>query len=327
MEWKNKKVLVTGASGFIASHLTRKLVNDGAEVFILTRYADIVDNVRIADIWDKVRIIEGDIRNNDALEQFKGIEFDVVFHLAAYNHVGSSFTRISESFDVNGKGTANILEATNFKRFVYMSTSEIYGLQKEVPFREDFNPQPLSPYGIGKYAGELYCRMKMQIDKMPIVVIRSFNNFGPYQGQRAVIPELIIKGLKGEPIELTKGEQTREFNFVTNIVEGLLLAAEKKEAIGKVINLGSGEDISIANLAKKIHELTGKKSELKIGALDYRPTEIWKMYSDSTKAKEILGWTPKVSFDEGLKMTVEWFKKFYNVYYGDKSPLTDLGKH
>ena len=166
----------------------------------------------------------------------------------------------------------------------------------------------------------------MYVKNMPITIVRSFNNFGPYQSQRAVIPELIIKCLKGEPIETTEGKQTREFNLVTNIVDGLLLAAEKEEAIGEIINLGSGKDISIADLAKKIHELTGSKSRLKIGSLKYRPTEIWKMYCDSSKAKKMLGWEPKVSFDEGLKITVAWFKKFYEAYYSKDSHLVRLGE-
>ena len=326
MSWKNKKILVTGASGFIGSHLTRRLVKEGADVTILVLYDDITNNVRISDVWGKLKTVEGDIRNLDSLKQLKEHDFDVVFHLAAYNHVGSSFIHINESFDVNGKGTANLLESTNFKRFVYMSSSEIYGYQEEVPFKENFNPRPLSPYGIGKYSGELYCRMKMYVKNMPITIVRSFNNFGPYQSQRAVIPELIIKCLKGEPIETTEGKQTREFNLVTNIVDGLLLAAEKEEAIGEIINLGSGKDISIADLAKKIHELTGSKSRLKIGSLKYRPTEIWKMYCDSSKAKKMLGWEPKVSFDEGLKITVTWFKKFYEAYYSKDSHLVRLGE-
>ena len=324
---QNKKVLVTGASGFIGSHLTRRLCNEGADVTILTLYNDIINNIRINDLWNNLNIIEGDVRDLDSLKQFKKHDFDVVFHLAAYNHVGDSFTHITQNLDVNGRGTPNVLESTNFGRFVYMSTSEIYGLQKQVPFKEDFDPSPLSPYSIGKYTGELYCRMKMQVENKHITVVRSFNNFGPYQSQKAIIPELIINCLKGEEIKTTEGKQTREFNFVSNIVDGLLLAAEKKEALGEIINLGSGEDISIAELAKKIHEFSNSKSELKIGALEYRPTEIWKMYCDNTKAKEILDWKPNTSFDEGLKITIDWFRRFYEIYYGKESQLTKLGNN
>ena len=135
----NKNVLVTGAAGFIASHLVRKLVSLGANVTIITQYKSLIDNVRIADTWDKVNIIEADIRNIDSLNQIKKLKPEIVYHLAAYNHVGNSFTHISECFDVNAKGTANLMEACKgCEKFIYISTSEIYGHQEEVPFKENF---------------------------------------------------------------------------------------------------------------------------------------------------------------------------------------------
>jgi len=324
---RNKKILITGAGGFIASHLTRKLVNLGANVSIITKYKSIIDNVRINKIWDEVSVIEADIRNLDSLKQIKQLKPDIVYHFAAYNHVGNSFIHISECFDVNAKGTANIMEVCNdCSRFIYISTSEVYGHQEKVPFKEDFNPMPISPYSITKYSGELYARMKYHQRKYPVVVLRPFNNFGPYQSEAAIIPEITINCLLGREIKSTEGKQTREFNFVENMVDGFILAAKKDEAIGEIINLGSGQEISIKDLILKIHELTNSSSKLNIGSLKYRPTEIWRMFCDNTKAKKLLGWEPKISFEEGLKKTIEWYKDYINLYYRKNSNLSKLSE-
>ena len=322
---KNKNVLVTGGGGFIASHLTRRLVNLGADVSIITKYKSLIDNVRIADVWDDINVIEADIRNIDSLNQIKELKPDIVYHLAAYNHVGHSFIHISECFDVNAKGTANLIEACNTcSKFIYTSTSEIYGYQEKVPFEEDFKPQPISPYSISKYTGELYARMKNHQNKYPVVILRPFNNFGPYQSEKAIIPEIIINCLLGKEIKSTEGNQTREFNYIENIIDGFILAAKEDKAIGEIINLGSGQDISIKNLILKIHELTNSRSKLSIGSLEYRPTEIWKMFCENSKSRNILGWKPNISFEEGLKKTIKWYKNYIDLYYKKDKGLSKL---
>ena len=324
---KNKNILVTGAAGFIGSHLTRKLVNLGANVSIITKYNSLIDNARLSDIWEKLNVIEADIRDIDSLEQIKKLKPEIIYHLAAYNHVGHSFTHVSQCFDVNAKGTANLMEACKgCSKFIYTSTSEIYGYQEKVPFKEDFNPRPISPYSITKYSGELYARMRYHQDKYPVIVLRPFNNFGPYQSEKAIIPEIIINCLLGNEIKSTEGKQTREFNFVENIIDGFILAAEKEGVVGKIINLGSGQDISIKNLILKIYKLTNSNSKLSIGSLEYRPTEIWKMFCENKKAKEILGREPKISFEEGLKKTVEWYKNYIELYYNKEKGLPRLSK-
>jgi nucleoside-diphosphate-sugar epimerase len=245
--------------------------------------------------------------------------------MAAYNHVGDSFLHVNEALMSNALATANLLEyGPAFGRFIYTSTSEVYGLQRSVPFKEGNNPLPISPYAIGKYTGELYARMKRQAEKKPIVCVRPFNVFGPYQSERAIIPELIIKCLRNEPIETTKGMQTREFNYVDNIVDAFLTFCSIKKLPEDVINIGNQKDISIAKLVKTIHKLTASKSELRIGTLTYRPTEIWRMRSDSSRAKTLLKWKPRVSFEEGLRRTVEWYRKYANVFYEPRSVLYSL---
>ena len=324
---RNKNVLVIGGTGFIGSHLTRRLVKMGANVSVTTKYKSIIDNLRLVDVWNKLNVIEMDIRDNDSVSQLRELKPEIVFHLAAYNHVGHSFVHISECFDVNARGTANVMEACKgCSKFIYTSTSEIYGYQENVPFKEDFNPRPISPYSIGKYSGELYARMKYHQNKYPVIVLRPFNTFGPYQSEKAVIPEMIIDCLLGREIKSTEGKQTREFNFVENIVEGFILAANNDNAIGEIINIGSGEDISIKNLILNIHMITNSRSKLSIGALKYRPTEIWKMYCDNSKAKQILKWKPNVSFEDGLKKTVNWYKRYIEQFYKKGSMLRDLSE-
>ena len=231
--WKGQRVLVTGGGGFIASHLCRRLAHEGAKVYVLTRYNSVFDNIRLADLWDRVAPIESDLRNPDSLKQIQSIRPSLVYHFAAYNHVGDSFTHVSEAIDVNGKGTVNLLEAYGaYRRFIYISSSEVYGHQKRVPFMESAQPYPISPYAVGKYAGELYARMVRHVYRKPIVVLRPFNAFGPYQSPRAIIAELILNCLRGEDIVTTKGVQTREFNYVDNLVDGFLLAATSPKAVG-----------------------------------------------------------------------------------------------
>ena len=322
---KNRKVLVTGGAGFIGSHLVKRMVGLGADVSVVVKYNSIIDNVRLSSVWNEISVIEADLRNIDSLRQFHGQSFNVIFHLAAYNHVGDSFMHVSEALMSNAIGTANLLESgVEFERFVYTSTSEVYGYQESVPFQEDFFPFPISPYSIGKYAGELYSKFKRHQTGKPIICLRPFNTFGPYQSERAVIPEVIIKCLRGVLLETTEGKQTREFNYIDNQIDGFLFAAEKDPPCEEVINIGSHQEIAICDLIKKVHELCESKSELRIGALQTRPTEIWRMCSDFSRAKEILGWEPKVSFEEGLKRTIAWYRKYLDVFYQSSSNLNRL---
>ena len=308
---KNKRVLVSGGSGFIPSHLVKRLLADGAKVAITVRYDNIVKNERLRDCWDDITVIEADLRNRGALAHTRKFKPDYVFHLAAYNHVGQSFTQVEECFDVNAKGTANLLDSCgDLEKFVYMSTSEVYGHQKAVPFIETMTPDPISPYAITKYAGEMYCRLKQRMDgSFPIIVVRPFNVYGPYQSSKAVIPELITNCLKGLPIRTTKGEQTREFNYVSDIVDGLIRAAEHKGRVDGPINIAAGREVPICDLVRTIAKITNTKSKVEIGAIPYRPTEIWRMYADSSRSRKLLGWKPKVSLEDGLKLTVDWFRE------------------
>ncbi len=306
------RVLVTGASGFIGSHLVRRLLADGASVGVTVRYDSVIKNERLRESWADVHVIEADLRNRGALAAVRDFRPSIVFHLAAYNDVGGSFRQVEECFDVNAKGTANLLDhCGEVDRFVYMSTSEVYGHQEAVPFAESMCPEPISPYAITKYAGELYCRMKQRIGGRPsVVVVRPFNTYGPYQSVRAVIPEMIIKCLRNEPVVATTGRQTREFNFVTDVVDGLVRAAQCNVPVEGPVNLATGCEIAIRDLARLVAELTGSGSDLQIGALPHRPTEIWRMFAQAERARELLGWEPRVPLREGLASTIDWYRTY-----------------
>ena len=314
-----KEILVTGGSGFIGSHLVRRLVKSGHNVSVIVKYKSIIDCPRLVSVWSDINIIEADLRNIDSVLNVRKSKkkYDIVFHLAAYNHVGDSFLHIHESLISNLISTANLLEfGPKFKKFIYTASSEVYGFQNKVPFKETDLPFPISPYAIGKYSGELYARMKkhQNINKK-ILCLRPFNTFGPYQSERAIIPEIIIKCLKGETIKTTEGLQTREFNYVDNIVDAFIASVDVPKIPYTPINIGSGEEISIRDLVKTIHKLTNSSSKLFIGAIETRPTEIWRMRSESKKAESILKWKGKINFEEGLNLTIKWFKKFLKIYF------------
>ena len=322
---KNKRVLVTGGAGFIGSHLVKQLLASGAKVSVIVKYNSIIDNIRLSSIWEDIQVYEADLRNIDSLRQFKDTTFDQVFHLAAYNHVGDSFLHYNEALQSNAIATDNLMEfLPSFGTFLYMSSSEVYGYQQIVPFREDSLPNPISPYAVGKYGGELFAKMKRLQTGAAIVCVRPFNTFGPYQSERAVIPELIIKCLRGHLVKTTKGLQTREFNYVDDIVGGLITAIQNHQITEEVINLGSNKEISIVELVKEIHSETNSSSPLEIGALEGRPTEIPRMSADSSLARKKLMWKPKIPFVKGLRKTIDWYRKYIDLYYQSSSSLNQL---
>ena len=167
---REKTVLVTGGAGFIGSHLVRRLVQEGARVTVVVKYRSMIDSVRLAPVWDDIEVVEADLRNLDSARSLANVSYDVVFHLAAYNHVGDSFTHVQESILSNMLATANLMEAgLEYERFIYIASSEVYEFQEEIPFTESSMPFPISPYAVGKYGGELYAKMKLKL-KMEILL-------------------------------------------------------------------------------------------------------------------------------------------------------------
>ena len=321
---KNKKVLVTGGAGFIGSHLVHRLVNIGAKVSVIVKYNSIIDSPRLVKVWNKINIIEADLRNTDSVTEMKKMKFDFVFHLAAYNHVGDSFKHVFENVNSNLLSTVNLLNhGPKINKLIHMGTSEIYGVQKILPFNVKEMPNPMSPYAVSKYSSELFSLLKSKHTKLDLLCVRPFNTFGPFQSEKAIIPEIILKCLQNKEIKTTGGKQTREFNYIDNIIDGILLLNKKIKHSFEPINIGSNSPIAIRDLVKKIHKYSNSSSKLKIGSLQYRSNEIWNMQANNRLITS-KGWKPKFNFDNGLKQTINWYRNFYKLYLSDKGIFKQL---
>ncbi|HEU5034213.1 MAG TPA: NAD-dependent epimerase/dehydratase family protein [Mycobacteriales bacterium] len=305
-----RRVLVTGASGFIGSHLTRRLADLGADVHALTSVVSSVYPTRLVPLRDRINLHEASLTDRGAIENVAAeIRPEFVFHLAAYTHVGKSWQRVDECVQVNVQGTVNLLMALaphGYQRLVNVGTSEIYG-DIAVPFREDAQPHPISPYSVSKLAAEEYCRLFAEANGWPIVRVRPFNAYGPAQSPDRVIPEIITRALRGQPLKMTAGRQTREFNYVDDLATGMLQAATVAGVDGELVNLGCGTDIAVRDLTTKILDLMGNPVEAHFGALPERPTEIWEMRCDPSKGRRLLGYSAATSLDEGLSRTIAWY--------------------
>ena len=181
----------------------------------------------------------------------------------------------------------------------------------------------MSPYALTKYSSELFAVLKSRQKNVNLICIRPFNTFGPYQSEKAIVPEIVIKCLLNKEIKTTSGQQTREFNYIDNIIDGILLINKKFKHHIEPINLGSNNPIKIKDLVRKIHKFTNSRSKLKIGSLMHRPNEIWKMQANNTIVKK-MGWKPIINLDVGLKRTINWYKNFCKIYINKKSTLKDL---
>lgn len=317
---KDIKVLVTGISGFIGSYLARRLAEEGAEVYGLIRNSS--NLWRIKDLKNQIDLRYADLTDFESVRKaVQDIKPQKVFHLAAYVDVSRSFEVMDDMVEVNIKGTLNLLRAlvgSGYDCFINTGTCEEYG-DNLVPFLEEQVPNPVSLYSASKVATTMFCQMLHKTKGLPIITLRPFLTYGPRQESNMLIPSLIKKALKGEALEMTEGEQTREFNYVDDIVDGFIKASITPEAIGEIINIGNGLEYKIKEVVEIILKLMNSSVKPKFGALAYRPGETWHFYCDNTKAKEILGWKPKVSLEDGLRMTINWFQKHYlqeNQEYG-----------
>ena len=310
---KDIKVLATGVSGFIGSHLAGRLVEEGAEVYGLGRNSS--NLWRIQDFKNQITLKYADLTDFDSVKKaVQGIKPQKVFHLAAYVDVSRSFEVVDEIVEVNIKGTLNLLRAldgSGYDCFINTGTSEEYG-DNPVPFKEEQVPNPVSPYSASKAATTMFCQMLHKTSGAPIITLRPFLTYGPGQESNMLIPSLIKKTLKGEAFEMTGGEQTREFNYVDDIVDGFIKASITPGAIGEIINIGNGLEYKIRDVVEMVLRLMNSPLKPKIGALAYRLGETWHFYCDNTKARDILAWEPKVSLEDGLRMTVSWFQQHYN---------------
>jgi nucleoside-diphosphate-sugar epimerase len=314
--FQDKTILITGGLGFVGVNLASALISHGIEPVILDYILDDspIDTRYIPFNLNEIEYFNIDLTDRRAILDFMGkFTPDYVIHLASLTDLTKDFNTAISSVEVNIKGTIHLLESINkfhVTSFVFMSTSDLYG-GVQPPFHEDQVVIPASPYSASKVSAEMYCLMFNRVFNLPVTILRSFNLFGKYQRTNRIIPHIILKLLKGQSVELTSGRQKREFNYVENLIEAIFLSLKNPKSHGKTINVGTGESISIRDIALKIARKFDLIENLKFGAIQHRPNEIWDMYCDNTRAKTILNWEPKIKLDEGLNQTIEWFQETF----------------
>ena len=321
-----KKILVTGADGFIGSHLTEALVRSGYDVKAFVLYNSFnswgwLDHC-LPEVRGQFEVFAGDVRDPNGVRQaLKGC--DAVLHLAALIAIPYSYHSPDTYVDTNIKGTLNILQAARdlgVKRVIHTSTSEVYGTARFVPITEEHPLQGQSPYSATKIGADQLALSFHSSFGLPITILRPFNTYGPRQSARAVIPTIITQILKGKKeISLGSIHPTRDLNYVEDTVDGFIKALVAPKIEGEVINIGSGFEISIGNLAHMIAELMGTKISIKESSERVRPadSEVERLLADNQKAKDLLKWSPKNSglagLSQGLAQTIQWFRNPDNL--------------
>lgn len=315
------RVLVTGAGGFIGSHLTERLVKEGYTVRAFVHY-----NSRGEWGWleesplrKEIEVVAGDVRDYDIVR--KAVEgSNIVFHLAALIGIPYSYVSPLAYIRTNVEGTYNVLQAAReagVLRFVHTSTSEVYGTAKYVPIDEEHPLQAQSPYAASKIAADQLALSLFRSYGLPVSVARPFNTFGPRQSARAVIPTILTQVLSGrETVKLGNLHPTRDFNYVADTVEGFLAIARSPETVGEVVNIGSGRETSIKKVIGIVSRIVGKEIRVAVENDRVRPekSEVERLVCNNARIKELTGWQPRHSLEEGLALTLEWMASHLHVY-------------
>jgi dTDP-glucose 4,6-dehydratase len=320
--WENKNVLVTGAGGFIASHLVEALHARAAKVRAFVRYNSRGDPGLLAQLpqtlFEDIEVYAGDLRDASAVRAaMEGI--DLIFHLGALIAIPYSYVHPREVVETNVIGTLNVLMAgreLGIERLMHTSTSEVYGTARYVPMDEAHPLQGQSPYSASKIAADKLAESFYRSYDLPVVTMRPFNTYGPRQSARAVIPTIITQALTQPAISLGNLDARRDLTYVEDTVNGFMLAAETPRIEGRTFNLGSGSDISIGELAEMITGIIGERKEIHIDPSRMRPekSEVQRLLSDHSRASEALQWQPQVSLTEGLTRTIHWIQSHLDLY-------------
>ena len=310
----DRTILVTGADGFIGSHLTEQLISAGENVKALVQYNSFngwgwLDSIN--RINEKAEIISGDIRDPAFCQKLcKGV--DVVYHLASLIAIPYSYQAPSSYVETNVNGSLNICQAAldqGVGRLIHTSTSEVYGTAQYVPMDEKHPLQPQSPYSATKIAADAIAYSYYSAFGLPITIARPFNTYGPRQSARAVIPSVILQLLQGEDIKTGDVSPTRDFNYVSDTCRGFRLLAGSEETIGEIVNIGSDTEISIADTIALISGILEKSVNITVEDQRIRPekSEVFRLRCDNTKIFKMTGFKPQFSFKQGLEKTIEWF--------------------
>jgi NAD dependent epimerase/dehydratase len=316
----NSRVLVTGADGFIGSHLTEQLVAAGAKVRALTQYNSFNDWgwLEQTSCLQQVEVIAGDIRDAHFCDQLTR-DIDVIFHLAALIPIPYSYRAPDSFVDTNVKGTLYLCQAARqngVQRFIQTSTSEVYGTAQYIPIDEKHPLQPQSPYSATKIASDCIALSFHYSFGLPVVVARPFNAYGPRQSARAVIPSIIIQTANGKStISLGSLTTTRDFTFVEDTCRGFIAIAEMEGAEGEVFHIGSNHEIAVGDLVKLIGEVMGSDIQIVCDEQRLRPekSEVQRLHCDNSKLRKATGFAPQTSLRQGLERTVQWFSQPENL--------------
>ncbi|WJV46118.1 GDP-mannose 4,6-dehydratase [Streptomyces flavofungini] len=323
--WHDRTVLVTGAEGFIGSTLVDLLLERGARVRAFAHYKPYGDKGHLAHLAGdpRVELIAGDVR--DAGRVMDAVDgCDTVFHLAALIGIPYSYDSPGAYVQTNVVGTENIAEAcrrTSVRRLVHTSTSEVYGTALTVPISESHPLQPQSPYSASKIGADMTALSHWHAFELPVTVVRPFNTYGPRQSARAVIPTILAQLHSGaREIKLGSLSPTRDFTYVTDTARGFLAMAEAERTLGQVVNLGVGREISIGDLAQELIAASGRDAVVVADPARMRPagSEVERLLSDNSRARELSGWVPEVSLREGLKLTSAWVAENLHLFAADR---------
>lgn len=320
MNWSGRRVLVTGAGGFIGSHLSERLVELGAEVRALVRYTSTgtAGWLDASPYRRDIEVISADITDREMVGRaVRGAE--VVFHLAALIGIPYSYHAPESYVRTNVEGTLVVLQsalAAGVARVVHTSTSEVYGTARRVPIDEDHPLQAQSPYSATKIAADKLAESFHLSFGLPVTIVRPFNTYGPRQSARAVIPTIITQCLTQDAVRLGNLYPTRDLTYVADTVEGFIRAAGCPDAVGATINLGSGREISVGDLARLIAGLVGRPVAVETQEERVRPasSEVERLLADTSRARTLLGWEPQVSLSEGLRRTIDWVSLHLDRY-------------
>jgi len=324
------KILVTGAGGFIGSHLTEELVRQGEEVRAFVRYNSRDERGLLEDfpqeILRQIEIIPGDLKDPDGVRKaVRGCH--KVFHLGALIAIPYSYVHPFDFVQTNVVGTANLLNAClengAVEKIVHTSTSEVYGTAQYVPIDERHPLQAQSPYAASKIGADKLAESYFLSFNLPVATLRPFNTFGPRQSLRAIIPTIISQALHDRKIRLGNTKPRRDFLFVRDTVRGFIELGKCDEAVGKVINVGTGKDISVEELAKMVLDQIGKKGEIEIEDRRVRPegSEVMQLLCDIRLAQKLFGWAPRYTLEKGLEETIEWYRKNLSRFKVGSYPL------
>jgi len=322
MKLQDHRILVTGGTGFIGSHLVERLMREGCRVRVLGNYKSQPDPGNLvfldASTRGEIEMVWGDVSDRDSVMHVtEGIT--VIFHLAALIGIPYSYVAPDAYVRTNVQGTLNVLQAARARgveRVVHTSTSEVFGSAQYTPMAEAHPQVAQSPYAATKIGADKLAESFARSFEIPVTIVRPFNVFGPRQSDRAVIPTVIAQRLAGgDPVRIGDPNPRRDFTFVTDTVDGIVRAAASDEAIGRTFNLGSGKSITVGELAARICEMTGGGSVAPVEARR-RPTgsEVRELLCDAALAKDLLGWVPQVDLTEGLLATIEFIRRHPERY-------------